>query len=56
MRFHEILRKNLSKKFLERFLVKIKENLKKLTYLYNNAGAQILNSAKVLAKAIRDDN
>ena len=47
---------NLSKIFLERFLVEIKENFKKLTYLYKNAGAQILNSAKVLAKAIRDDH
>ena len=53
MRFHEILRKNLSKNFLERFLVKIKENLKKLTYLYNNAGAQILNSAKSASKSYK---
>ena len=66
MRCHEILRRNLSKIFFEKCLVKIKENLKKLTYLYKNAGAQILNAAKVLpkailakailAKAIRDDN
>ena len=47
---------NLSKIFLERFLVEIKENFKKLTYLYKNAGAQILNSVKVQGKALKHDN
>ena len=56
MRFHEILRRNLSKIFFEKYLVKIKENLKKLTYLYKNAGAQILNSVKVQGKALKHDN
>ena len=47
MRFHEILRKkNLSTASKK----KIKE-----TYI-KNAGAQILNSAKVQAKAIKHDN
>ena len=46
MRFHEILRK--------KSLYSIKKKIKE-TYI-KNAGAQILNSAKVQAKAIKHDN